>query len=149
MIPVIFMRKKFLTMPNEQRKCLTCERIVKGRVDKKFCDDYCRSAFNNKKYLSDRGLIRRVNYLLMKNRRILEYFLKGTHPSATIMRKALSAKGFQFDFFTHTYHTVDGKTYFCCYDHAYSELFNEELLITRVAGKTEIQLIPYTEYERG
>jgi hypothetical protein len=148
MIPAIFIKKKLLTMPNQQRKCLSCERILQGRQDKKFCDDYCRSAFNNKKYVSDRGLIRRVNYLLLKNRRILEYFLKGRHSTATIMRKSLSAKGFQFDFFTHTYHTVDGKTYFCCYDHAYSELFNEEFIITRIAGKSDSQLIPYTEYER-
>ncbi|HCL05721.1 MAG TPA: hypothetical protein DHW64_07050 [Chitinophagaceae bacterium] len=148
MIPAIFMRKKFFAMPNEQRKCLTCERIIHGRVDKKFCNDYCRSAFNNKKHLSDRGLIRRVNYLLLKNRYILEYFLKGSHPTATIMRKALSAKGFQFDFFTHTYHTADGKQYFCCYDHAYIELFNEELLITRIAARAESLFIPYNEFEQ-
>lgn len=149
MIPVIFIRKKFFIMPNEQRKCLTCERIVHGRVDKKFCDDYCRSAFNNKKNLLDRGLIRRINHLLLKNRCILETFLGGHHSTTTTMRKALSARGFQFDFFTHTYHAADGKTYFCCYDHAYSELFDEELLITRMAIKTGALFIPYTESERG
>lgn len=149
MITVIFIVKKFPAMATLQKKCLTCQRILKGRMDKKFCDDYCRSAFNNKKYLAERGLIRQVNHLLLKNRRILEAFLEGSHSTVTIMRKTLSARGFQFDFFTHTYFTADGKKYVCCYDHAYSELFNEELLITRMTSKTESLFIPYNECERG
>ncbi len=136
-------------MRKKKKECLTCQRTIQGRVDKKFCDDYCRSAFNNKKYLLERGFIRRVNHLLLKNRRILEHCLDDVHSTATIMRKALSARGFQFDFFTHTYNTTDGKTFFCCYDHAYSELYNEELLVTRLISKTESLFIPYNEYERG
>jgi len=148
MIRIIFIRKKFPAMTTGPKQCLTCERSLHGRVDKKFCDDYCRSIFNNKKYLTERDLVRRVNHLLLRNRRILETFLTGHSSTITILRKNLSAKGFQFDFFTHTYHTADGKKYFCCYDHAYIELFNEELLITRLVTKTESLFIPYSECER-
>lgn len=31
-----------------QKKCLECERPVFARVDKKFCSDGCRNAYNNK-----------------------------------------------------------------------------------------------------
>lgn len=135
-------------MRSEQKKCLACNRVLKGRADKKFCDDYCRSVINNRKYIAERGLIRRVNHVLLKNRRILEHLLNNTHGKVTILRKTLSARGFQFDFFTHTHHTADGKKYFCCYDLAYTELFNEELFISRLSAKTDIMLIPYTEYEQ-
>ena len=30
----------------ENRTCLECDNIVRGRVDKKFCSDYCRNADN-------------------------------------------------------------------------------------------------------
>ena len=136
-------------MNKSQKNCLTCNNTLQGRTDKKFCDDYCRSAYNNKKYIAERGVIRQVNHLLLRNRRILETFLKGQHSSVTVMRKTLSAKGFQFDFFTHTYHAADGKTFFCCYDHAYSELFNEDLVITRLSNKTENLLILYNGCEQG
>ena len=148
-IPVIFIQQKIYAMTIHPKQCLTCERLIHGRIDKKFCDDYCRSTFNNKKYVDERGLIRHVNHLLMRNRRILEAFLSDQSSTVTIVRKALSAKGFQFDFFTHTYYSADGKKYFCCYDHAYSELFNEQLLITRLATKTEALFIPYSEFEQG
>ena len=31
----------------EKRNCLECKDPVKGRIDKKFCSDYCRNAYNN------------------------------------------------------------------------------------------------------
>lgn len=132
-------------MNHHPKKCLTCEQLIKGRIDKKFCDDYCRSAFNNKKYITERRFVRRVNQLLLRNRRILEKFLAGHGSSMHIMRHVLSDRGFQFNFFTHTYYTADGKQYFCCYDHAYSELFNEELLITRLHARADSLFIPCTE----
>ena len=32
----------------ENKECLECGVLVKGRIDKKFCSDYCRNSFNNK-----------------------------------------------------------------------------------------------------
>ena len=31
----------------KNKKCLSCGKLLKGRVDKKFCDDYCRNNYNN------------------------------------------------------------------------------------------------------
>ncbi len=57
-----------------QKKCLECERPVFGRVDKKFCSDGCRNAYNNKNKAAATNYIRNVNNLLAKNRRILLAF---------------------------------------------------------------------------
>ncbi len=37
-----------MPLPAEIKTCLTCGAPLIGRVDKKFCDDYCRSMYNNK-----------------------------------------------------------------------------------------------------
>ena len=29
------------------QKCLQCDKVIRGRIDKKFCDDWCRNNFNN------------------------------------------------------------------------------------------------------
>lgn len=29
------------------KKCLECGEKIVGRADKKFCNDYCRNAYNN------------------------------------------------------------------------------------------------------
>lgn len=54
------------------RTCLTCNKIIRGRSDKKFCDDYCRSAYNNKHSITRHRLIRIITNLIIKNRKILE-----------------------------------------------------------------------------
>jgi hypothetical protein len=32
-----------MTVITEAKKCLACGKQLKGRIDKKFCDDYCRN----------------------------------------------------------------------------------------------------------
>ena len=61
----------------ESRKCLVCGKPLKGRSDKKFCDDYCRSSYNNDLKSAANNYIRNVNNALGKNRRILESLLPG------------------------------------------------------------------------
>ena len=56
----------------EKQKCLECNEPFAGRVDKKFCSDYCRNTHNNKVNKDSKNLIRNVNNRLRKNWRILE-----------------------------------------------------------------------------
>ena len=60
----------------ETATCLNCEKTLKGRTDKKFCDDYCRNSYNNQLKASKNNLVRNINNALGKNRRILESFFK-------------------------------------------------------------------------
>ena len=54
-----------------KNKCLECGEPVIGRIDKKFCSDYCRNTFNNKVNKESKNLIRNINNRLRKNHRVL------------------------------------------------------------------------------
>jgi hypothetical protein len=96
----------------EAKLCLFCEKPLKGRSDKKFCDDYCRAAYNNDLKSAANNNIRNVNNALGKNRRILESLLPEGEATAKASRDKLIEKGFQFKYHTHLYHTKTDKTGF-------------------------------------
>lgn len=115
----------------EEKLCLTCSKPVKGRSDKKFCDDYCRAAYNNDLKSAANNLIRNVNNALGKNRRILERLLPEGEPTAKTNKDKLLEKGFQFKYHTHLYQTKNEKTYFYCYEYGYLPLENNWYLIVK------------------
>ena len=118
----------------EPKICLFCEKPVKGRSNKKFCDDYCRAAYNNELKSAANNNIRNVNNALGKNRRILESLLPEGEATAKANRDKLIEKGFQFKYHTHIYITKTAKTYFYCYEYGYLPLDNNWFLIVK---KTE------------
>ena len=115
----------------EPTLCLSCEKPVKGRSDKKFCDDYCRAAFNNDLKSASNNLVRNVNNALGKNRRILESLLPQGDATAKTNHDKLLEKGFQFKYHTHIYNTKTEKTYFYCYEYGYLPLENNWYLIVK------------------
>lgn len=115
----------------ESKACLTCGKTVRGRADKKFCDDACRNTFNNQVKADTNNYVRNINHALGKNRRILNELLPDTDEMAkTSMSKLLHA-GFQFRYLTHTYTNKKGNTYFFCYDYGYLPLEKDWYLIVR------------------
>lgn len=119
------------TETDSLKKCLSCGKPLKGRVDKKFCDDYCRNNYNNAQKGSSSALIRNINNALRKNRTILSSHLKEKEETAKTHKDKLLAEGFQFKYFTHQYQTKKGNTYLYCYDFGYLPLENDWLLIVR------------------
>ena len=115
----------------EIKICLFCEKPVKGRSDKKFCDDYCRAAYNNDLKSASNNYIRNVNNALGKNRRILESLLPEGEPTAKANQDKLLQLGFQFKYLTHIYTTKTDKTYFYCYEYGYLPLENNWFLIVK------------------
>ena len=112
-----------------ERLCLDCNTLVKGRADKKFCDDQCRSNYNNRLQVENRSFLKQVNHILKKNREIL----KAQNPTGKVKIKMaqLAQKGFDFNFHTHTYTTQKGQTYVFCYEYGYLTLDNDELLLVK------------------
>lgn len=110
--------------------CMACGKPVKGRSDKKFCDDYCRNNYNNRLKSSDTNLMRNINNALRKNRRILETIL-GSEEMVKSTKDKLLVHGFQFKYITHTYSNKKGSTYYFCYDHGYLPLENDWFLIVK------------------
>ncbi len=111
------------------KKCLECGEKVIGRIDKKFCSDYCRNAFNNKVNKESKNLIRNTNNRLRKNYKIL-CELNSTGKTKVTRRK-LFDKGFDFKFITSRYVTKKNSVYFYVYDQGYLELDNELFLLVK------------------
>ncbi|MEO6488825.1 MAG: hypothetical protein ABIO04_02705 [Ferruginibacter sp.] len=111
--------------------CVSCNKAVKGRTDKKFCDDYCRNNYNNQLKADTNNLLRNINNALSKNRRILEGLIIGSGEMAKINKDQLIEKGFMFKYCTHIYINKKGSTYFYCYDYGYLPLDNEYYLIVK------------------
>jgi predicted nucleic acid-binding Zn ribbon protein len=113
----------------EIRECLACKEAVKGRVDKKFCSDYCRNAYNNQVNKGSKNLIRNINNRLRKNYKILsELNVSG---KTKVTRTKLYDNGFDFQFFTSIYKTKTGNTYFYVYNEGYLTLENDTFLLIR------------------
>lgn len=112
------------------RNCLSCLKPLKGRSDKKFCDDYCRNIHNNKANAKEVPFIRRVNNLLRRNRSILEeLYTPGS--STRVRREALLQLGFHFQYITHREIGNRGQACLFCYDYGYAELGNDRFLILK------------------
>jgi len=115
----------------KNKLCLTCSKPIRGRTDKKFCDDYCRNNYNNQLKSSTTNLVRNINNALGKNRRILENFFHSGEETIKTTKDKLLEKGFQFKYFTNTYTNKKGTVYFFCYDLGYLPLENDWYLLVR------------------
>ena len=113
----------------KMKNCLECNEPLQGRVDKKFCSDYCRNSYNNKVNKESKNLIRNINNRLRKNYKILSEL--NTSGKTKITRTKLYDKGFDFHFFTSIYTTKMGNTYFYVYDEGYLPLENEMFLLIK------------------
>ena len=119
-----------MTIDIKIKLCLACSKPVKGRTDKKFCDDYCRNNYNNQLKSDTTNLVRNINNALGKNRRILEAFLGKEDMIKTVKDKLLE-KGFQFKYITHTFTNKKGNIYFFCYNIGYLPLDNDWYLLVK------------------
>lgn len=112
-----------------KKQCLECGSELFGRVDKKFCSDYCRNAYNNKKNRDSRNIVRNTNNLLRKNYRILESLNPDQKTKTT--KDMMLRKGFNFNYFTSIYVTKAGKTYYFVYDQGYLSLGNNYFALVK------------------
>jgi hypothetical protein len=112
------------------RKCLACDKSLQGRADKKFCNDYCRNAYNNQLKAATSNTVRNINNILLKNRRILEHVV-GEEEMGKINKEKLLQQGFRFNYLTHTYTNKKGNIYHFCYEYGYLPLEHEWYLVVR------------------
>lgn len=98
--------------------CLNCEKTIeKGRSDKKFCDHYCRNAFNNRQSRDAEKTIKTINQILRKNRMILRKI--NPQGKSTVRHDYLELLDFNFKYFTHKYEAKNGNVYWFCYEYGY------------------------------
>lgn len=117
----------------EKRTCIECGDSFNGRADKKFCSDLCRNAHNNKLNSDQTNLVRNINNILRRNRRIIENLLP--EETAKVSQQKLIEKGFNFNYFTNINTTKTGKNYTFCYEYGYLPIEGNYYLL--VKRKTE------------
>jgi hypothetical protein len=116
---------------NNPRSCGACGKLLRGRSDKKFCDDQCRNQFNNQVRAADSGFMRSVNTTLRKNRKILQQCIPPEKMKTSIRREKLVQKGFHFAYNTHHVTNRAGLTYKFCYEYGYLAIDADKLVLIR------------------
>lgn len=112
-----------------ERECLDCRSPLRGRADKKFCDDQCRSNYNNRLRVGSASALRPVNAILRKNHSILTRLCTGN--KMKLKKDDLLRCGFNLTYHTHLYNTQNGNTYYFCYDYGYMKLDGESFLVVK------------------
>ncbi len=115
-----------------EKQCLECSAKVVGRIDKKFCDDACRNAFNNRVHKDSKNLIRNTNNRLRKNYRVLETL--NPDQKTKTSRAKLIELGFDFKYFTSIYTTKAGKIYYFVYNQGYLPLEGDYYALVKREG---------------
>lgn len=114
----------------QAKQCLACGKAVRGRTDKKFCDDYCRNNYNNQLKADETNFVRNIMNALRKNRLILQQVL-GDKMITKTRTERLLGKGFQFKYHTNTYDNKKGGLYYYCFEYGYLPLDNEFILVVK------------------
>lgn len=123
-------------METTTRNCLSCGKPVKGRSDKKFCDDYCRNVFNNQSKLQESAFVKSIIAVLKNNRKILADLL-GTETTTKQSKTKLLKEGFQFQYYTHQYTNQKGNIYFFCFEYGYLPLEGDLFLLVKSSQEKE------------
>ena len=118
-------------MNNPECICAACGKPIKGRSDKRFCDDYCRNNHNNTLNSETSGYMRTVNNILRRNRRLLQEMIPEKEDMARYPKSKLVLLGFNFQYFTHFYLTKKGANYHFCYEYGYLPLDGDEVLLVK------------------
>ena len=113
------------------KQCRACGHIIRGRSDKKFCNDYCRNGYNNQLKAPTENNIRNINHQLLKNRRILESLLPLEEKMVAVCLLELTRKGFNEAYHTQIKTTASGNTLYYCYDLGFFKVENEKCVIVR------------------
>lgn len=117
-----------------ERECLDCGTILRGRSDKKFCDDQCRSHYNNQIKAGMQSAMKPVNAILRKNHAILSRLCP--QHKTRIKKDDLLKNGFNPDYHTHLHETQNGNTYYFCYEYGVLRLEGDVFLVVkRLSGQ--------------
>jgi len=121
----------------KMNKCLYCEELLEGRVDKRFCTPSCKSAFHYQKNQdNEASLYNTIDNQLKRNRRLLKNYNKAG--KATIRKETLLAEGFNPKYFTHYWKNKQGDVYLFCFEFGFLERIEN--------GNSKYVLVQWQEY---
>ena len=105
--------------------CHECGTELVGRIDKKFCNDQCRSSYHNRRYRIDTQAMRPLTIILKRNRTIL----KSMKPNKSIHKLELLRMGFNFRYFTSAVKHENRNFCFYIYDYGYTSIDKDHIII--------------------
>jgi hypothetical protein len=106
-------------METNPKQCLQCTKKIAGRTDKKFCSNHCRSSYHNHFYGDRSNYMRRVNGMLLRNRKILADLFALQRGGTTVPLSELYVKGFSPSHFTHQQKKAKNQLFTYCYEFGY------------------------------
>lgn len=122
------------------RKCIECGKKLTGRIDQKFCSEYCRSAYHYERSRQRKeSFYEQVSRQLKKNRLILKRYNKAG--KATVVKQKLLAEGFNPKYFTHYWKNKKNQVYLFCYEYGF--------LLLREHSKEKYVLVTWQPYMDG
>ncbi len=120
-----------------EKRCPSCNEIVKGRVDKIFCSPFCKSSYHyNKNLENEDNTFVKIDKILKQNRRILKSFNKAG--KSTVRKETLIDEGFNPKYFTHYWKGTNNNLYLFCYEYGFME--------TSEKGNPKYVLITWQKY---
>lgn len=104
-----------------QQHCKHCNKELKGRTDKKYCNLHCKSAYQYQltKEQPER-FYNIVDNQLKLNRKILKEFNRGG--KVTVRAELINEMGFDANFFTHYWKNKKGEVYLFVYEFGFMKI---------------------------
>ncbi|MCL5244930.1 hypothetical protein M4I21_03870 [Cellulophaga sp. 20_2_10] len=103
------------------QQCKYCKKEIQGRIDKKYCNLHCKSAYQ---YQISKEQPQRfyniVDNQLKLNRKILKEFNKGG--KVTVRTELVNELGFDSNFFTHYWKNQKGEVYLFVYEYGFLKI---------------------------
>ncbi|NCI48555.1 hypothetical protein GWC95_01380 [Sediminibacterium roseum] len=119
-----------------RKNCLSCDRAIQGRSDKKFCNDSCRNLHHNKRKMPATACVRHINRVLLRNRRILQGLFTSSRQTIKTPKKKLEEQRFDFRYFTHQSSNRRGQRCVFCYEFGYRVL-KDVVMVSRAMRSNE------------
>ena len=109
----------------KKRTCKGCGEPIEGRLDKKSCNESCKSAYHYEQGLQkEQSLFKFIDRQLKTNGRILKEFNRAG--KATVRKQVLIDEGFDPKYFTHYWKAKNGNVYLFCYEYGFMKKFEND-----------------------
>lgn len=118
------------------KKCPVCRSEVKGRKDKIYCSDTCKSSYQYERRAKTESFYLQVDRQLKINRKILKRYNQTGY--TTLRKEALVEQGFNPKYFTHYWKNQNGEVYLFCFDFGFLEIERQ--------GKRKYLLVEWQSY---
>lgn len=106
------------------KTCLCCGKELVGRMDKKFCDGYCRTDYHNKNKSFGEIYISNIQRITRHNRKILKTLCP--EGKSTVRKEVLEKMGYDFRQFSGLFKSSN-TLYYLVYDFAFAPIWEGEI----------------------